>query len=308
MKRHIPSLHALRAFEATARLLSFQQAAKELNVTHSAISHQIKKLEQDLAEPLFVRLGRRIALTDVGASYACDIRDALNMIEDSTYRLFGDPDKGDLSIQVYMGIAARWLVPRLGNFREQYPDIHIELYSSYYDWEFEADAADIGIIYSEQTDPKLIYQPLFKGVLIPVCKPSLLGEQGEISVERLAQLPFLDISESPDNLPAWLNTVGLSKDKITLVGEQDNHQLALEAAISGQGVAIVQSFFASADLASGKLVVPVNVSIPELGGWYLVQTVKSLTDSKINYFSNWLYHQLSADLSLLKVNKSFSNI
>lgn len=302
MRRHIPSLQALKAFEATARLLSFQQAAKELNVTHSAISHQIKKMEQNLGKPLFERLGRSIALTNVGALYASEIRQALYDIESSTYRIFGDPDKGDLSVQVYMGIASRWLVPRLGHFRDQFPDIHIELYSSYFDWEFETNAADIGIIYSEKTEPGMIYQQLFQGVLIPVCSPSLIEQDGPITVETLLELPFLNITESPLNLPSWLKSVGLTESGINIVSEHDNHQLALEAAIAGKGVAIVQSFFASGDISNNKLVMPVDMQVPEIGAWYLVQSSRSLSDSKVNYFARWLHHQISEDKTLLRIN------
>ncbi|MDI3324028.1 LysR substrate-binding domain-containing protein [Pontibacterium granulatum] len=300
MKRHIPSLHALRAFEATARLLSFQQAAKELNVTHSAVSHQIKNLEEDLGQPLFERLGRTIALTEVGAAYVVEIREALNMIESSTYRIFGDPDKGDLSIQVYMGIASRWLVQRLGDFRDQYPDINIALYSSYFDWEFEPNAADIGIIYSETTTPGLMYQPLFKGMLIPVCSPDLIADNPNLTVMELLEKPFLRIKESPNNLPEWLKPLGIDESHINVVSERDNHQLALEAAIAGHGVAIVQSFFASGDIAGNRLVVPVDMKVPEIGAWYLVRPSRTLSDMKVNYFSNWLYRQIMADKTLLR--------
>jgi len=302
MKRHIPSLQALKAFEATARLLSFQQAAKELNVTHSAISHQIKKLEENLGQPLFQRLGRSIALTEVGAQYVLSIRQALQDIEVATYKIFGDPDKGDLSVQTYMGIASRWLVPRLGSFRGQYPDIHIELCSSYYDWEFEPNVADIGIVYCERVEPGLIYKKLFKGRLIPVCSPALIEQGSVFTLAQLSLLPFHNISESPRNLPTWLDSVGLNEKAINIVSEQDNHQLALEAAIAGQGVAIVQSFFASGDIASGKLVVPVDIAVPEIGDWYLLQPARTLADPKVNYFVNWLQHQLSIDPALQRVN------
>lgn len=301
MRLHIPSLQALKAFEATARLLSFQQAAKELNVTHSAISHQIKKLEEKLGKPLFERLGRSIALTDVGAQYASEIRQALQDIESCTYRIFGDPDKGDLSVQVYMGIASRWLVPRLGSFRGQYPDIHIELYSSYFDWEFEVDAADIGIIYCENKVPGLLYQQLFKGTLIPVCSPSLLKDGCPMTLNALLETPFLNITESPLNLTTWLEGVGLERSQINIASEHDNHQLTLEAAIAGEGIAIVQSFFASGDIANNKLVMPLDLQVPEIGEWYLVQPSRSLVDSKVNHFASWLHHKISADKALYRM-------
>ena len=119
-------------------------------------------------------------------------------------------------------------------------------------------------------------------------------------MQELLEKPFLPITESPLNLPAWLKAQGLTEADVKLGIPQDNHLLALEAAIAGQGIAIVQSFFASGDLASGRLVIPIDRTIPELGAWYLVQSSRSMHDSKVTYFANWLYHQLSADKMLVK--------
>lgn len=295
MKRHFPPLNALRSFEATARLLSFQQAAKELNVTHSAVSHQIKKLEQDLGASLFSRLGRSIALTELGKRYYVEIHAALQQIERSTIELFGEPDQGDLIVQAYMGIASRWLVQRLGGFRQKYPAIHIELYNSYLSWGFERDAADIGIIYAEEVDSSLSYQKLFRGNLIPVCSPQLFDGKDCDSLADLLSKPFLNVSESPDNLPHWLAKQGLGADAVEVDSEHDNHLLALEAAITGAGIAVVPAFYCCGDLANGKLVVPIALTVPELGSWYLVQQPANLVNSRAIYFSNWLLRELARD-------------
>lgn len=298
MKRHFPPLNALRSFEATARLLSFQQAAAELNVTHSAVSHQIKKLEQDLGTALFSRLGRSIALTPVGEQYYVEIHAALLQIERSTLELFGEPDKGDLIVQAYMGVASRWLVPRVGSFRQQYPGIQIQLNNSYLGWGIDRDAVDVGIIYAEQVDNSLSYQRLFKGHLIPVCSPELLAAEGCQSLDQLLTQPFLNITESPDNLPHWLAAQQRSDDSITIVSEHDNHLLALEAAITGAGVAVMPVFFCCSDIASGKLVVPQPLLVPEIGDWYLVQQNANVANSRAICFSNWLLRELSQDVVL----------
>jgi len=295
MKRHFPPLNALRAFEATARLLSFQQAANELNVTHSAVSHQIKKLEQDLGATLFSRLGRSIALTELGERYYVEIHAALQQIERSTMELFGEPDQGDLTVQAYMGIASRWLVQRLGGFRQQYPAIHVELYNSYLSWAYEKGAADIGIIYAEEIESSLSYQKLFRGNLIPVCSPQLFAGKECDSLADLLSKPFLSVSESPTNLPHWLAKQGVGPDAVEIVSEHDNHLLALEAAITGAGIAIVPAFFGCGDLASGKLVVPMQLTAPELGSWYLVQQPANLANSRAICFSNWLQRELALD-------------
>ncbi|REG85891.1 LysR substrate-binding domain-containing protein [Marinomonas pollencensis] len=299
MKRRLPSLNALRAFEVTARLLSFQQAANELNVTHSAVSHQIKKLEQDLAADLFVRMGRRVALTSHGERYYQDVHDALQIIERSTEEIFGEPDHGKLVVQFYMGIASRWLVPRLGHFRQQYPSLNVELFSPYFSWEFEKGASDLGVIYSEEQDRHLSYQYLFKGSLVPVCSPALFDEQGCDSLTKLLTKPLLHVSESPKNLAHWLHQQGvMSMEQLEIKEGYDNYQLALEAAIAGQGVAFVPAFFCSGDIAGGKLVVPLDRTVPEIGCWYVVCSATSRANSRANYFVSWLHKMIDQDAIL----------
>ncbi|MFI8620860.1 MULTISPECIES: LysR substrate-binding domain-containing protein [Pseudomonadota] len=301
MKRRLPSLNALRAFEVTARLLSFQQAANELNVTHSAISHQIKKLEQDLGAELFVRMGRRVALTNLGQRYYQDVHDALQIIEHSTEENFGEPDQGKLVVQFYMGIASRWLVPRLGFFRQQYPSLNVELFSTYFSWEFEKSTADLGVIYSEEKDHNLSYQYLFKGSLVPVCSPTLFSKQACSSLTELLTKPLLHVSESPKNLSYWLQQQGvMSLDQLEVKEGYDNYQLVLEAAIAGQGIAFVPAFFCCGDIASGKLVVPLEQTVPEIGCWYLVCSATSRINSRANYFISWLSKMIDQDVVLQK--------
>lgn len=295
MKRRFPPLNALRAFEATARLLSFQQAANELNVTHSAVSHQIKKLEQDLGSPLFNRLGRAIELTTSGKRYYTEIHAALRQIESSTIEIFGEPGEGDLTVQVYMGIASRWLVQRLGGFRQQHPAIHVELHNSYLSWDFERNASDIGIIYAEEIDPSLSYERLFRGNLLPVCSPHLFSGQQCETLEQLIEKPFLNTAESPNNLSHWLRAQNLSEHSVNIASEHDNHLLALEAAIAGAGVAVIPAFFACGDLAEEKLIVPLPLTAQEIGSWYLVQLNANLSNSRAICFSNWLHRELALD-------------
>lgn len=295
MKRHNPSLNSLRAFEATARLLSFQQAAKEMNVTHSAVSHQIKKLENDLEANLFLRQGRRIQLTEVGRLYYQEIHAALRRIEQSTQELFGEPYYGDLIVQTYMGITARWLIQRLGDFRKLFPYLHVELQSSYFNWGFDREKADIGLIYTENPLDGLVYQPLFRGSLVPVCSPELIEPFACNSLNDLCKQPFLNVIESPKNLPTWLRAYGLTRNQIQMKGEHDNHSLALEAAVAGQGVAIVPIFFACGDIASGKLIIPFECSVPELGCWYFVQEEVSLNNSRAMCFAEWVQRELKKD-------------
>lgn len=300
MKRYSPPLNSLRAFEATARLLSFQHAAKELNVTHSAISHQIKKLENDLEAVLFLRQGRSIQLTEVGRLYYEEVHAALQRIEQSTQELFGDPYDGELTIQTYMSIMSHWLMQRLGSFIKQFPHLRVQLYNNYLNWDFDKEKADVGLIYSENPTDDLVYQPLFRGSLVPICSPALIKDREIENVEQLCKLPFMNVTESPKNLPNWLRSQGLNRQRIKLKGEHDNYSLALEAVAAGQGVAIVPIFFATGDIANGTVVIPLECAIPESGNWYFVQGASLLNNSRVTSFSEWLQRELATDQILQK--------
>lgn len=295
MKRHTPPLNALRAFEATARLLSFQHAARELNVTHSAVSHQIKKLESDLEIPLFLRHGRSVELTDIGRLYYGEIHQAFRRIEQSTIELFGEPNKGELTVHTYIGIISLWLIQRLSRFRQQFQNIQVELYNNYLGWDFEKDKADIGVIYSEQPTDDLIYHPLFRGSLVPVCSPQFLAENPCRSLNDLCRLPFLNVMESPPNLSLWAKHHGVRQDRLKIVNELDNCVLAVESSANHMGVAVVPIYFASAYLAANKLVVPIEYTAPERGCWYLVQEAEFLNNSRATCFGHWLRQELRED-------------
>lgn len=298
MKRFMPPLNALRAFEATARLLSFQQAAKELNVTHSAVSHQVKKLESDIECSLFLRQGRHIKLTEKGAQYYVEIHEVFRRIEHSTAEIFGDPNVGDLKIQAYFGIIAHWLIKRLGDFRQHYPKININLYNNYLSWEYEKDKADIGIIYSEKTNDELIYHPLFRGALVAICSPEFKQANPNISTHNIKSLPIIDVSEAPNNLRNWFKGIGLTLEDVCIKEVQDNYLLAMESVAMGKGIAIVPIFFASSEIANGSLVVPIEYTFPEIGSWYLVQQPDYLLNSRATCFSHWLKRQLEEDIVL----------
>ena len=145
MRRHLPPLNALRAFEAAARHLSFTRAAEELAVTQAAISHQVKALEEWLGVDLFIRRNRKLFLTEAGQAYLPPLTNAFNELDDATHRTTRVDSSGVLTVSVLPSFAAKWLVPRIGKFRERHPDIDILISPSEDLVQFDRDGVDVGV-------------------------------------------------------------------------------------------------------------------------------------------------------------------
>ncbi|MDA4629801.1 LysR family transcriptional regulator, partial [Escherichia coli] len=173
-KPRIPPLGSLRAFEASARLLSFRLAGDELGVTQSAISHRISELEAILGVKLFERLPRGVALTDAGTLYYPYMRDAFEKIARGTALINRLGTTDDLAIETYATFAIRWLIPRLTDFRKVNPNLAIRIGTSQLDWELNIDSSDIGIIHTTRPERmNLHYRLLVKAEMFPVCSAAV---------------------------------------------------------------------------------------------------------------------------------------
>src|SRR3954463_3595462 len=186
MTVRLPSLNGLRAFEAAARHLSFTLAAAELNVTQTAISHQIRRLEEELGIRLFIRQNRALALTAEARDYLPGIRAAFNDLRLATDRLLRKDDDKVLTISTLASLAAKWLLPRLTDFQEQHPGIDVRITTSTSLVDFQRDDVDDAIRYGRGQWPGLRADWLMADELFPVCSPSLIhGERALRVVEDL---------------------------------------------------------------------------------------------------------------------------
>lgn len=281
---HLPPLASLRAFEAAARHLSFRAAAEELSVTQSAISHQVAELERRLGVPLFVRANRRVELTEAGALYQPYVRDAFESIRQGTSAV--TRSGSTLDVQVYVTVAVRWLIPRLHDFTSKHPDTRVRLNTSTLDWEFDETAGDVAIVCTERPDrPGLHATHLFDAQLTAVCSPA--SEPID-----LAQQTVLQLYTAPDEAEAWLRAAGLPGAPSTT--GFDSYLLAIEAAIDGQGLAVVPTFLVDADLRNGRLVAPSDVVIPQPRRWYMVCRAGQQHLPHVQAFTDWLQSQIAA--------------
>ncbi len=299
MSRRLPSLNALRAFEAAARHLSFTKAAEELHVTQAAVSHQIKGLEEQLGLPLFRRLNRRLLLTDAGQAYLPALSEAFDGIAEATERLSAERRGSALKVSTLPSTAAKWLLPRLSRFREQHPDIDILVSAADALVDFRRDDMDLAIRYGRGVYPGLECLPLMPDEIFPVCSPGLLADGPPLQrAEDLAHHTLLHDQTTEgeiQNWRTWFDLIGLTGvDPGRGPGFSDSN-LLLEAAAAGQGVALGRRSLALADLASGRLVIPFGPIVPSQNRYYIVYPPTKATLPALLAFRDWLLEEAARD-------------
>lgn len=298
--RKLPPLKALIGFEAAARLASVRGAAEELNLTHPAISHQIQTLEESLASKLFIREGRHIRLTEDGKHYYQFVRQALETLITGAEDVRGNSSQPSLRVQTYVTTSIRWLAPRLHKFRHQHPEIKLQVNTYSSDWRFDEKHADLAIIYKTQPLPDhLTWQPFFKSKVFPVCSPdflkrfSPLGEAEQ--AQDLLEQPLISVYTENNywSWQEWFESAGVDATPLqsNKCMEVDTLAAALEMAMIGEGIALVNGPFADNDLANGRLVIPVKHTAKGFGEWGIVCHKNLEEDKRIKAFIAWLIDQ-----------------
>jgi len=290
MNARLPSLNGLRAFEAAARHLSFTQAASELNVTQTAISHQIRRLEEELGIRLFIRKNRALALTPEASEYLPGIRAAFNDLRLATDRLLSNDDDKVLTISTLASLAAKWLLPRLASFQEAHPDIDVRITTSTGLIDFRSGDVDAAIRYGRGHWPGLRAAWLMADEMFPVCSPALLtGKRPLRSPEDLRDHVLLHNTNNGDDWRLWLTAAGLPPDISKQPGITfDLILMTVQAAIDGMGVAMGRTTYVKDDIAKGRLVAPFEIALPADAGFYLVSPEGAPDSPKLRAFRQWL--------------------
>lgn len=286
--RRLPSLKALRAFEAAARHGSFSRAAAELSVTHAAISHQIRALEEDLGAQLFHRTGRHVELTERGEKLLPALTAAFDQMSEA-WSQAGAKDSSALTVSVEPSFAARWLVLRLGKFNRAHPEIELRLLPSAEVVDFSREDVDIGVRYGLGGWSDVVSEKLFEATVYPVCAPVLLDPRKPIrKPEDLKSYPLLH-EETMQHWLNWLEQAGVKSPRWAAKGPLFiEASLALQAASSGQGVALANDTLAMADLAEGRLVRLFDIEMPDEEGYWLVYPEGSRKKPKVDAFRRWI--------------------
>lgn len=271
MSGKLPPLSWLRAFEASARHLSFTNAAQELALTQAAISKQIKLLEQYFGAPLFLRKPRSLALTKVGEAYVPKVRDAFERLAAGTDEVFGWRTDEPLTVRAAVGFSVNWLGSRLPSFLAQHPQKRVRLVSSVWNEPLDGESFDLDVRYGTGHWPGFQSRQLTSEALTPLCSPALL--EGKVPLQTPADLDghlLLHVLGYEEGWAVWLNAAGV-RDVHPGQGLQfDNSLVAFEFAASGLGIALGRSSLIDRELSTGRLVAPFDLSVPINEAFYLV--------------------------------------
>src|SRR5580698_10628736 len=286
----LPSLNGLRAFEAAARHMSFTRAAAELNVTQTAISHQIRRLEEQLGLALFIRRNRTLELTSEALDYLPSIRSAFADLHRATARLRRADQEGRLTVSTTASLATKWLVSRVAAFQDANPGIEVRITTSSHLVDFQRDEVDIAVRYGRGNWPGLRTNWLMAEDMFPVCSRSLLtGEKPLRNPEDLAHHTLLHATVSREDWQLWLTAAGLPVSLATRRGLSfDQSFMAIQAAVEGLGIALGRTRFVEADIAAGRLVMPFDIVLPADAGFYVVAPEDTADTPKIALFRDWL--------------------
>ncbi len=296
MPRKLPSLNALHAFEAAARLESVTRAASELHVTHGAVSRQIKALEGELGKALFKREGRGLALTPAGARLRDATGAAFQQLEESWSDLRRDSAPSALVLGCPGSVLARWVIPRLPRLSLELPDLKLHLVVHEGDFDARLSGLDVALLLAEPPfNEAWQVHELAAERIGPVVSPRYAGYDslGERPPAALLGEALLHTNSRPQAWPAWAASNGLQAGDLSFGAGFEHLYYLLEAAVAGLGVAIAPQPLVSEDLDSGRLVAPWGfVEAP--GRWVLCAR-RSETDARIVRLAEWLRRELAGD-------------
>jgi LysR family transcriptional regulator, glycine cleavage system transcriptional activator len=288
--RRLPNLAALRAFEAAARHQNFSRAAEEVHVTHGAISHQVRALEQELGVALFARHGKRIAITAEGEHFASILREALGDIAAAADALRADAKQARLTITALPSFAARWLSPRLGRFIEQHPDLEVMLQSSNHLTDFVRESVDVGIRFGRGIYPGLTSEKLMDDCYYPMASPRFNGGKLPRTPQKLVRNTLLRCDGEPW-LP-WFRAAGLDWPEPTGGLVFQDSSMLVRAAAEGHGIALARHVIALTELASGEVVRLFDTAIPCVHAYFFVCTPEALRKPQVRAFREWLFDEV----------------
>ena len=290
-------MHAVRAFEAAARCGNFTRAARELNVTASAISHQIHSLEEYFDQRLFQRVGRSVELKPEARDFLRSVTQALDQISAASSRLNRRAQANLLNISVAPTFATGWLVPRMTEFHVDHPELEIRMSTAMSFTDFADSDIDLAISYRAGDFPAGVASiRLMSEHLVPVCSPAYSREHGPLA--RPGDIRHCTLLHSLPRIGQWRNWL-----RVAAVDGVDSERgpkfqttpLALEAADAGLGVAIANLEFVEAHIQEGTLVAPFKVEVPSHSGYFLAWQEARGEEPKIVAFRDWLLAKLARD-------------
>lgn len=296
MSRKIPPLNALKAFEASARLGSFVLAAAELNVTPSAISQHIKKLEDFYGRQLFIRRNNQLLLTDIARTVLAASSQMMDGLAELTDRLLGGPVRSNLIVSVLPSVGVRWLNRRLPEFLDAHPDVRLDLRLEEDPVDFFRNRIDVRLCYGEHLYPEFVTVPFRRDRVTAMCRPELLTRRGvdvsaphSLGDEALIHVNWRAGFSSYPTWSAWFASQDLTWHPRRELGHTtDTSSIGIDLALSGRGVVLGQEMLAETELSAGDLVTPFPHWMPLQYDYCIVHAESNKRNRTVAAFVEWL--------------------
>lgn len=273
-------------------------AAEELSITASAVSHQIKKLEQHLGINLFKRDKRRVKLTPIGERYLISINQALNGIDVATQDITSNPKMDIVRISVAPNFLIRWLIPRLHRFQSKYPDVELQINSSNRPVDLNTSDTDMAIYFGYGDLHDIDVELLYKVSLVPVCSETLLKEQYPLDTPQdLQHYPLIHVSKRLYEWPEWLHINNIEYRGFSRGLQLSSSQLSTTAARENLGIALADRTLSSPEIESGTLIMPFDILLDTQRAFYLVHNKNPMMTYGMRAFKEWLINEVQNDIS-----------
>lgn len=299
-RSQVPPMHALMALEAVARLGSIWQAADELGVTRSAVSHRLGLLERMLGLKLVRRSGKGVAMTERGRRYVQDVRRCLELLIDAQRETGSTPVGGLLRISSTQGFASMWLCNHIASLCAEHPDLRIEITTGSGLDDVGATDVDLHIVFGDGRWPGHAVRHLYNVDFRPMCSPALLSMHGGLNkAADVLQFPLLHLRQWDEWLQ-WLALNGLELPARAVGITFSDMMLVQRAAIAGQGIMMGDEITCAGALAAGQLVSPFSVRLESASSYYLVRDRRKRASPAITAFTRWLDQLINGTLTVLR--------
>lgn len=285
-RRYLPSITALLAFEAVARLGTATRAATELSLTQSAVSRQIKTLEEQLGVDLMVRQGRSLVPTQTGQEYVREIREILARLAQASITARTERRSGSLTLAILPAFGMHWLAPRLGDFASAHPEVTVNLSTRLRPFSFAASRFDAAIHFGHEDWPGVHYLPLMPETVVAVCAPGLPGVPFDDPADMLTH-PLLHLETRPRGWARWLAELGVQESP-TAGMMFDQFATMAQAAIHGMGIALLPTFVAEPYLRARQLALAAPQTTQSIGSYFLVWPEDRPPPPALEAFRDWV--------------------